>query len=201
LRQCYTSLLQKCNMTHSEVQNDSFICTHVSQHIAPLLYTSLIRTCDISHLEAHHDSFICINISQHLAPMLYISDSEVQRDSFRSATQQSQKRTMTHPDVHHDSFTCINMGQRIAPRSYGCMPVVGANSFICATRLIPQYTYRSLMNTYGSTHCANSPPFVGIVGTPRAILNTHHSLTNTYGSTHCANIIWLPAIRWNCGHT
>jgi len=161
------------------VQKDSFICTNIRQHIAPMLYTFLIHKYDISHSEAHHDSFICIHMSQHFAPMLYISDSEVQHDSFRSATRQSQKRNTTHPEVHHDSFTCINMSHHIAPTAYSCMPVVGANSFICATRLILEYTYRSLMNTYGSTHCAN------IIWLP-AIR---------------ANIIWLPAIRWNCGHT
>jgi len=68
-----------CDMTHSYMWHDKFICV-----------TWLLHMCDMTHSLMCHDSFIC--------------ETSLIRDSFMCLTHMC---AMTHSYVRHDSFICV----------------------------------------------------------------------------------------------
>jgi len=104
-----------CDMTHSYVWHDSFICV-----------TYLIHMCDISHSYVWHDSFICVTWLMHMCDMTHayvwhdlfvgiswlmkmrdMTRSYVRYDSFICMTWLIHTRDMTHSQAWHDSFMCV----------------------------------------------------------------------------------------------
>jgi len=71
-------LIHMCDMTHSYVWHDAFICV-----------TWLIHMCDMTHSYVWHDAFICVTWLIHMCDMTFhLCD-------------------MTHSYVWHDSFICV----------------------------------------------------------------------------------------------
>ena len=87
---CVTWLIHMCGMTHSYVWQDSFICV-----------TWLIRMCDVTHVYVWHDSFICVTWLIHVCDMTH---SYVRRGSFVCVMWLIHMCDMTHSYVWHGSF-------------------------------------------------------------------------------------------------
>jgi len=92
-----------CDMTHSRVRHDSFICA-----------IWLIRMCDMTHLYVRHDSFMCATWLIHLSQVRsreYTNVawliSYVQHVSFTCATWLIHMCDVTHLYVRHDSSTSV----------------------------------------------------------------------------------------------
>jgi len=73
-------LVHMCDMTHSYVRHDSFICVtwliHMCDmtrsymwHVSFICATWLVHTCDMSHSYVRHDSFICVTWLIHMCDM------------------------------------------------------------------------------------------------------------------------------------
>ena len=82
-----------CDMTHSYVWHDSFICV-----------TWLIHMCDMIHAHVWHDSFICVTRLIHMCDMTH---SYVWHDSLTCVIWLIHMCDMTHSCVWHDSFICV----------------------------------------------------------------------------------------------
>jgi len=85
-----TWLIHICDMTHSYVRHDSFICA-----------TWLIHTCDMTHPHVWHDPFIRMTWLIHICDM---TRSYVWQYSFIYVTWLIHTYDMTHSYVRHDSF-------------------------------------------------------------------------------------------------
>ena len=104
-----TRLIYLCDMTHSPVWHDSFVCvtwliplndmTHsFVWHESFICVTWLVHLCDMTHSFLLHDSFICVTWFIHMCDMTY-----------SGRTRGSPRFTVTHAHktriVWHDSFT------------------------------------------------------------------------------------------------
>jgi len=123
-----------CNMTHSHVWRNSFICV-----------TWLIHMCDMTHPCVWHDWFIWVTWRIHMCDMTH---SYAWHDSFICVTWLIHMRDITHSCAWHDSFICVVwiFHTYAMTHSYVChdsqkhgwlcvaSPLVPP--FICVTRLI-----------------------------------------------------------------
>jgi len=112
-----TWLIHTCDMTHSYVWHDSFICV-----------TGLIHMCDMTHSYVWHDSFICVTclIYMRNMPWSYVWHVSFICVACRSHTRDTPQTTCvslwvwwadatwlihvcdtTHSYVWHDSFICV----------------------------------------------------------------------------------------------
>ena len=82
-----------CQMAHSCVWHDSFVCV-----------TWLIHMCDTTHSYVWHGSFICVTWLIHVCDMPH---SYVWHDSFICVTWLFHMCDMPHSYVWHDSFLCV----------------------------------------------------------------------------------------------
>jgi hypothetical protein len=82
-----------CDLTHSCVWHDSFICV-----------TRLIHMCDMIHWCVWHVSFISVTWLIHVCDM---TDSYVWHDWFMCVTWFIHMCDVTHSYVWHDSFMCV----------------------------------------------------------------------------------------------
>jgi len=100
-----TWLIHMCDMTHSYVWHDSFICV-----------TWLIHMCDKTHSYVWHDSFICVTWLIHMCDMTH---SYVWHDSVRSSnTNLSGKMFLTERYVTFGGNTglfCVNWSENATP--------------------------------------------------------------------------------------
>jgi len=87
----FTQLIHMCDMTHSYVWHDSFICL-----------TWLIHMCDMTHSYVWHDSFVCVTCI-HTCDMTH---SYAWR-AFICVTWLIHTCDMSHSYVWHDSFVCV----------------------------------------------------------------------------------------------
>jgi len=105
-----------CDMTHSYVWHDSFICetwlihmcdmTH-SQHSTWLRVTWLLHMWDMTHSYVWHDSFICETWLIHILDAMIQSSLTLVLDStWLRATWLIHMCDVTHSYERHDSFTC-----------------------------------------------------------------------------------------------
>jgi len=134
---CATWLIFMCDMTHSYVRHDSFLCflcatwlifmchtTHsYVRHDSFMCATWLIRMCAMTHSYVRHTSFICATLTH-----LY-----VRHDSFICATWIIFMCVMTHSYARHDSCICATWRIHTCDMTH---PYVRHDSFICATWLI-----------------------------------------------------------------
>jgi len=88
-----------CDMTHSYVWHDSFICVTWLNHMCD------IHMCDTTHSYVWHDSFICAWLI-HMCDMTRsrVRHSYVWHDSFICVTWLIHMCDMTHSHVWHDSL-------------------------------------------------------------------------------------------------
>jgi len=81
-----------CDMTHSYLRHDTFICA-----------TWRIHMCDMTHSYLRHDTFICATWRIHMCDMTH---SYLRHDAFICATWHVHMCDMTHSYVRHDAFIC-----------------------------------------------------------------------------------------------
>ena len=104
-----------CDMTHSYVWHDSFVCvtwliytcgvTHsYVWHNSFTRVTWLIHVCNMTHSHVWHGSFICMTWLIHLCDMTH---SRVWHDSFTHVTWLIHMCDMTDSYVWHDSFILV----------------------------------------------------------------------------------------------
>jgi len=103
-------LIHMCDMTHSYVWHDSFICVTWLIHMCDMTHSyslsatssaiCLIHMCDMTHSYVWHDSFIRL-VSDIICSLSY---SYVWHDSFICVTWLIHMCDMTHSYVWHDSF-------------------------------------------------------------------------------------------------
>ena len=119
-----------CDMTHSYVWHDSFLCVTWLIHICDTSFYSYVKydsftrmtcLCDMTHWYVWHDSFICVTC-------LF---SYLWHDTFISETWLIHTCAMSHSHVWHDSddatLRCVSSLTRVTwlihmcdlPRSYG----------------------------------------------------------------------------------
>jgi len=106
-----------CDMTHSFMWHDSFICvacvaiplwdmTHSSLwYDSSICVTWLIHLHDMTHIYVWHDSFICLACVA--IPLCDMTHSSVWLDSFTCATWLIHLCGMTHSSVWHGPFICV----------------------------------------------------------------------------------------------
>ena len=115
-----------CEMNHSYVWNDSFICM-----------TWLIHVWDVTHSHVCYCSFICVTWPE----------SFIWHDSFIRVTWPIYMRDMTHSHVWHDWFICVTVLIVMYEESFICVTwfihmcdmthsYVRHDSFTCVTWLI-----------------------------------------------------------------
>jgi len=95
---CVTWLICTCDMTHSYVWYDSFICV-----------TGLIHTCDMTHSYVWHNSFICVTWLAHMCDM---TSPYVCHYLFIRMTWLILICDMTHFDIWHDSFSFVARSEK-----------------------------------------------------------------------------------------
>jgi len=113
LSQLYlTWLIHMCDMTHSHVWLDPFLCVRRFSHSnvwqdsftvflhkssrrtwSPTLTTWLIHMCDMSHLYVWHDSFICVTCRIHMCDMIDSPGPSLQHAATHC-------NTLQHPATH-----------------------------------------------------------------------------------------------------
>jgi len=113
-----------CDMTHSRVRRDSFVCVtwllsqyYLGWHTKKSFCHNIIHNtthkmracwpthkCDMTHSYMSHDWFICVTWMIHMCDMTY---SSMWHDSFTCVTWLIHVCDMTHSHVWHDSFTCV----------------------------------------------------------------------------------------------
>jgi len=173
-----TELVHVCDITHSYVWHDSFICV-----------TWLIHMCDVTHAYVGHESFIYVT-ELGLIHMWDMTHSYVRHDSFICET------WLIH--TRHDSFICVTWlvrtwqgvsGSKDAPTLMlpthlshmqdtwlihkWDMPhsYVWHDSFICGTRPIVYETWLIQMWDTTHPHVTGCPP--GSRDSPILMLPTH----------------------------
>jgi len=104
-----------CDMTHSYVRHDSFLCVTWLIPMCDMTYSYvwrdsfifvpwLIHMCDMTHSYVCHDSSICVPWLVYICDMTH---SYVCHDSFICVTWLIHMCDMTHSYVWHDSFICV----------------------------------------------------------------------------------------------
>ena len=109
-----------CDMTHSYVWHDAFICK-----------TWRIHMCDMAHSYVWHGTFICVTPTN--SYVWHDSFTRVWYDSFICATWRIHMCGMTHSYAWHDAFICVTWRIHMCdmPHSY-----VWHDWFICVTWLL-----------------------------------------------------------------
>jgi len=122
-----TWLIPACDMTHSCVWHDSFICVTRLIYVCDMTHsylwhdsfvnvTWLIHMCDMAHSCVRHGSFICATWLIHMCDMTHscqmsdMAHSKRQTDTHGSilrATWLIDMRVMTHSHEWHDSFIWV----------------------------------------------------------------------------------------------
>jgi len=126
--------IQMCDMTHSHVRHDSFICVtwliHMLWHDSFICATWLIHKCDMTHSYVRHDSFICVTW---LILMCDMTHPHVWHDSFICTTWLIQKCDMSRWNVWHGLFICVTWLIHVCDMTHS---YAWHDSFICVTWLI-----------------------------------------------------------------
>jgi len=123
---CVTWLIHMCDVTHSYVWRDSFICVTWLIHMC---VTCLIQMCDVTHSYVWRVSFICV---MWLIHMCDVSHPYVWRDSFICVTWLihmcacKMKRTMKsawrrEPDQKSRPATCVTWLIHICDMTHSCV--------------------------------------------------------------------------------
>jgi len=106
-----TWLVRTCDLTHSYVWHDSFICVTWLVRKCDIL----IRTCDMTHSYVWHDSFVCVTWLIHMCDLTH---SYVWHDSFVCVTWLDRMFDMIYSYVWHDSFVCDMTHLYVWPDSF-----------------------------------------------------------------------------------
>ena len=112
-----TWLIHMCDVTHSCVRRDSFMCVTWLIHVwrdSFICVTWLIHMCDMTYSYVWHESFICVLWLIHMTHSNVWHDSfkwvtwliHAWHDSFIYVTWLIHMCGMTHSHAWHDSFTC-----------------------------------------------------------------------------------------------
>jgi len=112
-------LIHMCDVIHSYVWRDSFICVTWLIHVCDMTHDSFIcvtwfiHVCDATHSYVWHDSFICVTWLIHMCDMTHwlihmcdVTHSYVWRDAFTCVTWCIRMCDMTHSYVWHNSCAC-----------------------------------------------------------------------------------------------
>ena len=153
LLQYVIRLLHTCDMTHSHVWHDSFICvTWLIRiyEIPPSCFLDrwhdsfscvirLIHMCDVTHAHVCHDSFICVTWRM---PMCVMTHSYVWHDSFPCVTWLVHTCDMTYSHVRHDYAhawrdlsSCVTYHHHVVSTVEMTHSYVSHDPFICVTCL------------------------------------------------------------------
>ena len=98
---CVTCFIHTCDMTHSYVRHDAWICVMTRRIMCA---TCFIDRCDMTHSYVRHDAFICVKTRRiHVCDMFH---SYMWHDSFIRVAWRIHMFAMIHLHVWHDSFTC-----------------------------------------------------------------------------------------------
>jgi len=160
--QCAPWLIWMCNVTHLDVQRDSFMCVteaNATRHIY-VFETWLIQMCDMTHSDVQHDSCMCVTASKH-----HTSYLRVWHDSFTRVTWLVLTRDMTHWVMRHDSFQCATRLIPMCDMTHSCVrQQAAATRHICVWDMTHSYTWHDLSTPLSHTHT--------------------HTHTHTYTHTH-----------------
>jgi len=118
---CVIWLIQMCDMAHSYVRHDTFICVTWLRHDTFICVTWLIHVCNITrhhHLREWHYSLIWVTWLIHMCYMTYVTCHTYERamlhtcwyvwhESFTWVTLLIDLSDVTHSYVWHDSFICV----------------------------------------------------------------------------------------------
>jgi len=210
---CGTWLIHMCDMTHSYVCHDSFICVPWLIH-SFICATWLVHMRDVTHSYmcamtrsyVCHDSFVYVPWLIHMCDMTH---SYVWHDSFICGTWLIHMCAMTHSYVWHDSFICVPwlihsficatwlVHMRDVTHSYMCdmtRSYAWRDSFVCATWLVDMrdVNHSYMCNIYVQLSRARSQQTRSYVwhepstyiGVVSQVLRATHTPTHTNTHTH-----------------
>jgi len=150
---CVTWLIHMCDMTHSSVWHDSFICVtwlHLLLSRRTWPATWLIHMCDITHAYVWHHSFICVTWLIRMCGMTHLY---VWQNACICVTWLIHMCDMTHSNAWHDSFISVTwLHLYCCRRDYG----LWRDSSICVQWLIQKNLH--LCDLTHSTKCICEMP-------------------------------------------
>jgi len=205
---CVTWIIYMCDMTYSYVWHDSFIC--VTWLV--MRETWLIHVFAMMHTWVRHDS--CMRVLTNRQLGTYISThSYVWHDTFLCVTWRIHACDMIHTWVRHDSFIWFSQAQT-AGRAHSL-------SFICVTWLIPVWRDSFLFMPWFIHECdmtrtsvsymdswARTFPLIHMCDMTHSCINcfkftlsTSYSCTHTHTHTHAHTHAYTHAHKHTRTHT